>query len=79
MFVGQAFGSRGDIQVVMETVAGSNMGEERGAETFKDVLSALAKEDPDRYRRIMDGDEVMPALSPSPSPSPSLSLSPASR
>jgi hypothetical protein len=63
MFVGQAFGSRGDIQVVTEMVAGSNLGEERGeergAETFKDVLSALAKEDPARYRRIMDGDEVL--------------------
>jgi hypothetical protein len=72
MFVGQAFGSKGDIQVVTEMVAGSNLGEGE-AETFKDVLSALAKEDPARYRRIMDGDEVMsqPLFTPcSPPPPP---------
>ena len=58
MFVGPAFGGRGDIQAVTETAAGSNLGEASGAETFRDVLAALAKEDPGRYRRIMDGDEV---------------------
>jgi hypothetical protein len=58
VFVGQAFGNADDIQVVTEMVAGSNMGEGQTPETFKEALSVLAKEDPARYRRILDGDEV---------------------